>query len=56
MSNEEKIIAEVNSSMAMEGMPLTSEDKARLTAFLTNPSSLERMIKDLVKKHTVTQN
>ena len=55
MSNE-KIIADINSSMAMEGMPLTSEDKERLNAFLTNPSSLEMMIRDLVKKHTVTQN
>lgn len=55
MSNE-KIIADINSSMAMEGMPLSSEDKARLNTFLTNPSSLEMMIRDLVKKHTIAQN
>ena len=55
MSNE-KIIADINSSMAMEGMPLSSEDKARLNTFLSNPSSLEMMIRDLVKKHTIAQN
>lgn len=55
MSNEEKIISEVNSSMAMEGMPLTTEDKNRLRSFLSNPDNLENMINELVKKHTVPQ-
>ena len=53
MSNEKKIIAEVNSSMTMEGMPLTTKDKIRIRYFLSNPDSLETMINELVKKHTV---
>lgn len=53
MSNEEMIIAEVNSSMTMEGMPLTTEDKIRIRNFLSNPDNLETMINELVKKHTV---
>ncbi len=55
MSNEEKIIAEVNSSMAMEGMPLTTEDKNRLRYFLSNPDNLENIINELVKKYTAPQ-
>ena len=53
MSNEEKIIAEVNSSMTMDGMPLTTEDKIHIRNFLSNPDNLETMINELVKKHTV---
>ena len=53
MSNEKKIIAEVNSSMTMEGMPLTTEDKIRIRNFLSNPDNLETMINELIKKHTV---
>lgn len=55
VSNEEKIIAEVDSSMTMEGMPLTTEDKNRLKFFLSNPDNLENMINELVKKYTVPQ-
>ena len=46
MSDEEKIIADVNSSMAMEDMPLTT---------LSSPDKLENMINELVKKYTVPQ-
>jgi len=49
VSDEEKIIADVNSSMAMEGMPLTTEDKNRLRIFLSSPDKLENMINELVK-------
>lgn len=52
MSDNEKIIAEVDSSMAMEGMPLTDEDKKRLYMFLNDPSSLKQMLSELIKKHT----
>ena len=56
MSNEEKIIAEVNSSMTMDVMPLTTEDKIRIRNFLSNPDNLETMINELVKKHTVPRH
>lgn len=52
MSDMEKIISEVDSSMAMEGMPLTDEDRERLYVFLNDPSALEQMLSELIKKHT----
>lgn len=52
MSEMEKIISEVNSSMAMEGMPLTDEDRERLYVFLNDPSALQQMLSELIKKHT----
>ena len=39
--------------MAMEGMPLHTEDKARIRKCLTDPSNLEKVIGTLVEKHTV---
>ena len=39
MSEIERIVREVDSSMAMEGLPLTAEDKDR--------------IRSLLRKHTV---
>lgn len=52
MSDAEKIISEVNSSMAMEGMPLTDEDRERLYVYLNDPSTLQQMVSELIKKHT----
>lgn len=53
MSDIESIVREVDSSMAMEGMPLCSEDKNRIRKYLENPSNLEKMVGSLVEKHTV---
>lgn len=55
MSDIERIIREVDSSMTMEGMPLTNADKARIRTCLTNPSSVESTMEDLLKKHTLPQ-
>lgn len=52
MSDMEKIISEVDSSMAMEGMPLTDEDRERLYVYLNDPSALQQMLSELIKKHT----
>ena len=52
MSDMEKIISEVDSSMAMEGMPLTDEDRKRLYVYLNDPSALQQMLSELIKKHT----
>ena len=41
MGDIEKIVREVDSSMAMEGMPLTHEDKDRIRKCLSEPSSVE---------------
>lgn len=53
MSDIESILREVDSSMAMEGMPLHTEDKNRIRKCLTDPSNLEKVIGTLVEKHTV---
>ena len=56
MSEIEKIINEVDSSMAMEGLPLTGEDRERIKSCLINPGTLDMVIADLLKKHTVSSN
>ena len=53
MSDIESIVREVDSSMAMEGMPLYSEDKERIRKCLADLSNLEKMVGTLVEKHTV---
>ena len=52
MGDIEKIVHEVDSSMAMEGMPLTHEDKDRIRKCLSEPSAVEDMISSLLAKHT----
>ena len=53
MKDVEKIIGEVNGTMAMEGMPLTDQDKDRLRECITGETSYDEMVRRLVKKHTV---
>lgn len=53
MCEIEKVISEVDSSMSMEGMPLSNEDKDRIRICLANPTELNDIISDLIKKHTV---
>ena len=52
MRDIEKTIDQINGSMAMEGMPLTPQDKERLRECLSGKTSFDEMIKRLVKKHT----
>ena len=54
MREIERIVREVDSSMAMEGLPLTVEDKDRNRRCLSEPSSLEQTIGSLLRKHTVS--
>lgn len=49
----EKLINEVNGSMAIEGMPLTEEDKDRLRLCASGKVSCDEMVKRLVEKYTV---
>ncbi len=53
MSEIERIINEVDSSMSMEGLPLTNADKERISLCLNNPNALDDIISELLKKHTV---
>lgn len=56
MTQTNKIIREVDSSMAMEGMPLTSEDKKRIRRCLEDPSALAETLRGLIKKHTLPES
>ena len=53
MRDIESIVREVDSSMAMEGMPLYSEDKERIRKCLADIGSIEKMVGSLVEKHTI---
>ena len=52
MSEIDKIINEVNGSMAMEGMPLTEADKERIRLTLTNKEQYQKILHELVLKHS----
>jgi len=51
MGDLKKLIDEVNSSMAMEGMPLTKTDKDRIRRCAGNDELVEEAIAELIKKH-----
>ena len=53
MGDIEKIVREVDSSMAMEGLPLTNEDRDRIRKCLSEPVSVDRIINGLLAKHRV---
>lgn len=56
MSEIERIVNEVNSSMAMEGLILDVDDKNRIVSCLTDSESLEFLIENLVNKHKASVN
>ena len=56
MENTEKIIGEINGTMAMEGMPLTEDDKNMLRKCISGEISSDEMVKRLVKHYTVVPN
>ena len=51
MRNIEKIIKEVNGSMAMEGMPLSEEDKNRMRLCAGDRDKVDKMVSELIEKH-----
>ena len=48
MSDTERIIANVNATMAMEGMPLTKDDKMRIRDCLEGRKGFDETVKELV--------
>lgn len=56
MKDVEKIIGEVNGTMAMEGMPLTEDDKQMLRKCITGDVSTDEMVKRLVKQYAVVSD
>ncbi|MDR0883939.1 MAG: hypothetical protein LBN05_04980 [Oscillospiraceae bacterium] len=51
MRDIEAKIRNINGSMAIEGMPLTEEDKTRLRDLLMGKSSYDTVVEQLVQKH-----
>ena len=51
MSNNERLIAEVGGSMAIEGMALTAADKDRMKRYLKNPEEFGRIMAELIGKY-----
>ena len=52
MRDIEQKIRSINGSMAIEGMPLTDDDKSRLRALLHGEISYEAAIKQIIEKYT----
>jgi len=53
IKNIEKVIAQVNGTMAIEGMPLSSADKERIRKCAGNDRLVEKTVSELVQKHIV---
>ncbi len=53
LKNIEAIIKEVNGTMAMEGMPITEEDKSRIRMCLTDDAKFNATVAALISKHTL---
>ena len=52
MRDIEQIIREVDSTMAMEGMPLTKDDKKRIKDIYHGHTTADETIKELIRKHS----
>jgi hypothetical protein len=52
----ERLIGEVNGTMAIEGMPLTDDDKERLRIVLRGEVTADEMVRRLVTKHRRSEN
>ena len=56
MSEIDKIVNEVNGSMAIEGMPLTDADKERIRISLSNKEQFGKTLSALILKHSKNHN
>jgi citrate lyase gamma subunit len=52
MRDVEQTVREVNGTMAIEGMPLTDEDKDRLRSILRGEMSYEAAVRAIVEKYS----
>jgi hypothetical protein len=51
----ENIVENIDFSMAMEDMPLTNEDKNRLRDCLNGKVDVDKILQEVIKKHTFTE-
>ncbi len=52
MRDIEQTVREVNGTMAIEGMPLTDNDKARLRSILRGEISYDAAIKEIIARYS----
>jgi len=53
MKDLERMIEDVNASMAMEGMPLTEEDKVRMRYCAGDKKKTDQVVAEQIRKHSV---
>jgi hypothetical protein len=51
----ENIIENIDFSMKMEDMPLTNEDKTRLRDCLSGTADVDKILQEVIKKHTLAE-
>lgn len=56
MKDIEKIIEEVNGTMTMEGMPITTEDRNRIRLYLRDQKLFNETLEFLINKHSVPKS
>jgi hypothetical protein len=54
MKDVERVIEQVDSSMAMEGMPLTNIDKDRIRRCIGDNAKVDKEIAELIRKHSAS--
>lgn len=50
-ARNERIVRQTAGSMALSGMPLTEEDKARILYLCEHPDEMDAMLEELIQKH-----
>jgi hypothetical protein len=51
----ENVVENIDFSMTMEDMPLTNEDKNRLRDCLNGKSDVDKILQEVIKKHTFVE-
>jgi hypothetical protein len=51
----ENVVRNIDFSMKMEGMPLTDEDKKRLRNCLNGTTDVDKILQEIIKKHTLVE-
>ncbi|MCR4780436.1 MAG: hypothetical protein K5876_05000 [Ruminiclostridium sp.] len=55
MNINERLISEVNGSMAIEGMALTKADRERMIRYLEKPEDFGRIMKEILLKYQTAE-
>jgi hypothetical protein len=51
----ENVVENIDFSMTMEDMPLTDEDKNRLRDCLNGTVDVDKILQEVIKKHTLVE-